>query len=197
MDIKKIGERIKQARTLRNFTLDDIANEIGVAKSTVQRYENGLIGKPKLPVLQAIADSLKVNPSWISGKDVPMERDNHTEYWENEKQKEISYHDFLHSYFKYDSPYTLDGYVNIILKSEPDVIYRVTEKEYDDFYDFTKERIEKEFEYLLKKSVKIEECNSINNKPETVLLAAHNDHISEEGQLEKTLDDMNKLKRMK
>lgn len=72
MDIKKIGDRIKQARTLRNYTLDDIANEIGVAKSTIQRYENGLISKPKIPVLQAIADSLRVNPAWISGQEVPM-----------------------------------------------------------------------------------------------------------------------------
>jgi DNA-binding XRE family transcriptional regulator len=72
MDIRKIGDRIKQARTLRNYTLDDIANEIGVAKSTIQRYENGLISKPKLPVLQAIADSLRVNPAWISGQDVSM-----------------------------------------------------------------------------------------------------------------------------
>lgn len=72
MDVHEIGSRIKQARTLRNYTLDDIANEICVAKSTIQRYENGLIGKPKLPVLQAIADSLGVNPVWISGQDVPM-----------------------------------------------------------------------------------------------------------------------------
>jgi DNA-binding XRE family transcriptional regulator len=72
MDIKKIGDRIKQARTLRNYTLDDIASDIGVAKSTIQRYENGLISKPKLPVLQAIADSLRVNPAWISGQEVSM-----------------------------------------------------------------------------------------------------------------------------
>ena len=72
MDIKLIGDRIKQARALRNYTLDDIASDIGVAKSTIQRYENGLISNPKLPVLQAIAESLKVNPSWLSGFDVPM-----------------------------------------------------------------------------------------------------------------------------
>jgi|GEM_PF-1006019 len=75
MDIKIIGDRIKQARTLRNYTLDDIACEIGVAKSTIQRYENGLISKPKLPVLQAIADSLRVNPAWISGQEVSMIND--------------------------------------------------------------------------------------------------------------------------
>ena len=72
MDVYEIGNRIKQARTLKNYTLDDIANEIGVAKSTIQRYENGLISKPKLPVLQAIADALNVNPAWLSGQDVPM-----------------------------------------------------------------------------------------------------------------------------
>lgn len=75
MDIKKIGDRIKLARDLRNYTLDDIANEIGVTKSTIQRYENGLINKPKLPVLQAIADSLRVNPAWISGQEVAMIND--------------------------------------------------------------------------------------------------------------------------
>lgn len=72
MDVKEIGNRIKQARTLRNLTLDDIANEIGVAKSTVQRYENGLINKPKLPVIQSIAESLKVNPVWLIEEEAPM-----------------------------------------------------------------------------------------------------------------------------
>lgn len=72
MDIKEIGNRIKQARSLRNYTLDDVAGEIGVAKSTIQRYENGLINKPKLPILQAIAESLRVNPAWLCGQEVPM-----------------------------------------------------------------------------------------------------------------------------
>ena len=75
MDVIKIGNRIKHARDIRNYTLDYIASEIGVAKSTIQRYENGLISKPKLPVLQAIADVLRVNPAWLSGQDVPMEQD--------------------------------------------------------------------------------------------------------------------------
>lgn len=76
MDIEKIGKRIKYARDMRNLTLDDIASDIGVAKSTVQRYEKGLISNPKLPVLQAIANSLNVNPAWISGQDVPMDQNN-------------------------------------------------------------------------------------------------------------------------
>ena len=77
MDVHEIGNRIKQARTLRNYTLDDIAHEIGVAKSTIQRYENGLIRRPKLPVLQAIAQSIQVNPAWLAGYDVPMEQNDY------------------------------------------------------------------------------------------------------------------------
>lgn len=73
MDIQLIAKRIKQAREIKGCTLEDIASEIGVAKSTIQRYENGLISKPKLPVLHSIANSLNVNPAWLSGYDVPME----------------------------------------------------------------------------------------------------------------------------
>lgn len=72
MDNALIGKRIKEARTLRNMTLDDIADDIGVAKSTIQRYEAGKITKLKLPVIHAIANSLNVDPVWLSGYDVPM-----------------------------------------------------------------------------------------------------------------------------
>lgn len=65
MDTLKIGHRIKYARDLRGMTLDDIADSVGVAKSTIQRYENGKIEKPKLPVLHSIANALNVNPSWL------------------------------------------------------------------------------------------------------------------------------------
>lgn len=87
MDTKKIGERIKYARSLRNYTLEDIASDIGVAKSTIQRYENALISTPKLPVLQAIANSLKVNPSWLSGQDVNMEIETFEQQWDRESNE--------------------------------------------------------------------------------------------------------------
>ena len=72
MDNILIGKRISEARQFRNMTLDDIADDIGVSKSTVQRYETGKIAKIKIPVLHAIANSLNVNPVWLSGYDAPM-----------------------------------------------------------------------------------------------------------------------------
>jgi transcriptional regulator with XRE-family HTH domain len=68
MDNISIGKRIEQARELRGLTMVDLANQIGVAKSTVQRYEKGKINKIKLPVIGSIARALNVNPLWIIGK---------------------------------------------------------------------------------------------------------------------------------
>lgn len=64
----EIGQRILLRRTQLGMTLDDIANEIGVARSTIQRYEKGTIQKIKLPVIDAIARALNVNPAWLCGK---------------------------------------------------------------------------------------------------------------------------------
>lgn len=77
MDAQKIGERISLRRTQLGMTLDDIANEIGVARSTIQRYEKGTINKMKLPVLEAIARSLKVSPAWLCCKSEEMFPHNH------------------------------------------------------------------------------------------------------------------------
>lgn len=69
----EIGKKIKYARELQNATLQDVADKIGVTKSTVQRYESGKIEKIKIPVLEAIAKALSVNPAWVVGKSEEME----------------------------------------------------------------------------------------------------------------------------
>lgn len=66
-DLKLIGERIKEVRKEKDMTLEDIARRIGVAKSTVQRYEAGLISSPKQPVLAAMAKAMNVNEEWLCG----------------------------------------------------------------------------------------------------------------------------------
>ncbi|MBP3633140.1 MAG: helix-turn-helix domain-containing protein [Oscillospiraceae bacterium] len=75
MDNKKIGLRIEQRRKALGLTLEYVADEIGVAKSTIQRYEKGTIEKIKLPVIEAISRVLNVNPAWICHKSDRMERD--------------------------------------------------------------------------------------------------------------------------
>lgn len=63
----EIGSRIAERRTQLGLTMDDVAQKIGVAKSTIQRYEKGQIQKIKLPVIESIASALSVNPDWLIG----------------------------------------------------------------------------------------------------------------------------------
>ena len=73
MDGKLLGSRIKSRRVELNMTQGDIAEAIGVAVSTIQRYETGSIQKIKLPVVEAIARHLRVNANWLVGKSEVME----------------------------------------------------------------------------------------------------------------------------
>ena len=67
------GKRIKSRRLELKLTLAEIGNAIGVAPSTIQRYETGVITRPKVPVLKAIASALDVSYSWIiNGSDNAM-----------------------------------------------------------------------------------------------------------------------------
>lgn len=75
MGNKVVGKRIELRRKQLGLTLDDIAQEIGVAKSTVQRYERGTIETIKLPVIEALANIMSVNPAWLCGKTDNMEPD--------------------------------------------------------------------------------------------------------------------------
>ena len=67
-DTALIGARLKQRRKELGLTLDDIAISIGVAKSTIQRYEAGFIRTPKIPVIASIARVLHVSEDWLFGK---------------------------------------------------------------------------------------------------------------------------------
>lgn len=153
MDVHEIGNRIKQARTLRNYTLDDIAHEIGVAKSTIQRYENGLIRRPKLPVLQAIAQSVQVNPAWLAGYDVPMEKKAFEQQWDKESQQledKISafYHQLKGLGWSYE---WLDTEKMYLLSNETTSI-KITAEEYGKLVDESEEFCRKQLQKLLLKS---------------------------------------------
>lgn len=71
---EKVGKRLKQAREVRHITLEDAGKKVDVHKSTVLRWENGETEKIKLPVIEILANYYNVNPVWLMGYDVPMER---------------------------------------------------------------------------------------------------------------------------
>lgn len=71
---EKVGKRLKEARERNKITLEEAGKKVDVHKSTVLRWENGKTEKIKLPILETLADYYNVNPAWLAGFDVPMEK---------------------------------------------------------------------------------------------------------------------------
>lgn len=68
MDTYLLGKRMRDRRIELGYSLEEVATEVGVAASTVQRYEAGRITQPKMPVIEVIARVLDVSPAWLIGK---------------------------------------------------------------------------------------------------------------------------------
>ena len=68
MSYEDTGKRIKERRKEMNISAAELAERLGLSKATIHRYENGDIKNIKIPVLEALADVLKVNPLWLIDK---------------------------------------------------------------------------------------------------------------------------------
>lgn len=62
-----IGERIRQLRTEKGMTQDELGAKIGVQKQTVYKYETGLVVNLKRDVISKLAIALGVAPSYLMG----------------------------------------------------------------------------------------------------------------------------------
>jgi transcriptional regulator with XRE-family HTH domain len=65
---KQIGARIKQRRLELDLPMQYVADQMGVNKSTVQRYESGTIDNTKKMVLEGLSRVLDVTPEWLLGE---------------------------------------------------------------------------------------------------------------------------------
>lgn len=68
MDMIVFGERLKDVRLQRNVSVDELAEAIKVNRSTINRYESGLIKSIKEDKLEAIANYLSVDKDYLCGK---------------------------------------------------------------------------------------------------------------------------------
>lgn len=62
-----IGERIQKRRKELGISVDEIADELGVDKSTIYRYESEDIEKIPTNILEPLAKILKVTPAYLMG----------------------------------------------------------------------------------------------------------------------------------
>lgn len=72
-EIKKCSDRIKEALSIRNMKQADLCDKTKIPKSAISQYISGTF-EPKQDRLLLIAQALDVDPVWLMGFDVPMER---------------------------------------------------------------------------------------------------------------------------
>ncbi len=61
------GEKLKDRRLELNLTLEEVGNMVGVAKSTVRKWETGMIENMKRDKITLLAKALQVSPAFIMG----------------------------------------------------------------------------------------------------------------------------------
>ena len=109
--MKNIQEKIKSRRLELGLSLENVAKELGVNKSTVMRYESKSIEKMPIDVIPPLAKILQCSPKYLMG-------------WEDDTVTELD--------IKFDDYFPLHYSTNLsagtleeLLDSEPDAIVYV------------------------------------------------------------------------
>ena len=82
--MSSIGEKIYKLRSERGLTLEELAQKIGVGKSTVQKWETGSIKEMRRDKIQALADALGVSPEFFF--DLPKDE----QYYTDDESREMA-----------------------------------------------------------------------------------------------------------
>ena len=101
----EMGEKIKMLRTQKSMTLEELGDRVGVGKSTVRKWENGMIANMRRDKIAKIANALNCSPAYLLGweeNDESEQLKRLTEYAKRlgnlsqDKQKEVfNFIDFL------------------------------------------------------------------------------------------------------
>ncbi|MEG2522295.1 MAG: helix-turn-helix transcriptional regulator [Anaerovoracaceae bacterium] len=67
--MEDMGAKIKRLRTDMGMTLEALGEKVGVGKSTVRKWENGMIENMKRDKIAKVANALNVSPSYLMGWD--------------------------------------------------------------------------------------------------------------------------------
>ena len=63
----EMGEKIYNLRIEKGLTLEELGNMVGVGKSTVRKWENGMIANMKRDKILKISEALNTTPAYLMG----------------------------------------------------------------------------------------------------------------------------------
>lgn len=63
----ELSRKIKQLRLAKDMTLEEVATIVGVGKSTVRKWETGMIANMKRDKIALLAKALDTTPAYLMG----------------------------------------------------------------------------------------------------------------------------------
>ena len=88
MPIDSFAKRLQKALNIRGIKSTELAKKTKIDKSLISNYLAGNY-KAKQDKVAIISDFLNVNPAWLMGFDVPMERKDNNSRLNDELQEKI------------------------------------------------------------------------------------------------------------
>lgn len=70
---KDMAQKIKELRLSNNMTLEQVADIVGVGKSTVRKWETGMIANMRRDKIAALAQALHTTPEYLMGWSTEIE----------------------------------------------------------------------------------------------------------------------------
>ena len=67
MPTNDMASKIKYLRSLYGLTLEDVATVVGVGKSTVRKWETGMIANMRRDKIALLAEALHTTPAYLMG----------------------------------------------------------------------------------------------------------------------------------
>ena len=82
---ESMAKRIKDLRQSRGLTLEQVADVVGVGKSTVRKWETGMIANMRRDKIASLAKALGTTPEYLMGWTTEKSPSNEPELTEGEK----------------------------------------------------------------------------------------------------------------
>ena len=81
-----LSRKIKALRLTRKMTLEQVADIVGVGKSTVRKWEIGMIANMKRDKIALLAKALGTTPAYLMGWEEDEKEKNYIEVTEDEQK---------------------------------------------------------------------------------------------------------------
>ena len=82
----ELSRKIKELRLAKKMTLEQVADIVGVGKSTVRKWETGMIANMKRDKIALLAKALSTTPAYLMGWNEETDVKNYIEVTEDEQK---------------------------------------------------------------------------------------------------------------